>query len=225
MLNKKGMLNIHFVLAFIIIIFIIIMSISIPLVNKYYQTNAMFQTTTDNINEKNSISRIYEKIHQNMSVEGPLIYSDLGTDYQIAEVSTDYDTKTYTFGNYQYVNVYNKTDIQINLGFTSDDSENPGYYNVSVLYKGNVINEFNNQSGNLSITIPSNYLYDESSDTTHYGEYEVVISEFNGISNGTVEYQELTSREINLYSENGTNFDILINQTDGQITTKRMGSE
>lgn len=203
MKNQRGYATIGVVVTVLILTLAISTIFLNPILNTSLNTKQAKDIIPQYVQNMNGIERVYSKLKQNVSLNEPIIFSDISKEYEITEVNSEYQQENLSFtGNSNSFSVNNKTDVNIGFQVSQVDSDFPYYYDAKIVQNGETVASISNKNTDISITIDEQYLYNETNGETNYGEYEIIIDTYNSTVDSTVSFNQLTYREIELSNDN-----------------------
>lgn len=202
--NNKGFATIGVIVAVLIATMIVITIFFNPILNTSVDIKNSKETIPKYINNMNGIERTYSVFKENMSHNKDISFEDINKEYTISEVDTVYSQIEITLnGSNDTFNINNKTDVNISFEVFPIDPDETHSYNIDlVLNDSNKVISKDNVVNNTVLEIPDNFLYDENTGETNYGEYRLSVDTSNCNVTIKVQYDKLDYREINIKNHN-----------------------
>lgn len=161
------------------------------------------ELTPNYINNMNGLERVHSIFKENVSHNETIRFEDIDRTYEVTQLAEDYSVVRENIRNNESFEVNNKTNIRIEF---KSEPTSPGNnsYDIQIKLNGEVIVEDYNLSNNTLIEIDNDYIYNEETGETNYGEFEININENRVNVVAEVLYNKLDYREVELSNENFT---------------------
>jgi 5-keto 4-deoxyuronate isomerase len=184
----------------------------IPFVNSYFGIKKNVEFINDSVNNRSALERLYSALYQNISLGGKITYQDINKEFNIEEkeIQTDPIELTLSNSETQIINIKNKTRILVTTQYKSTS----GDYSVYIYYGDKTIFNEDNLSANKSFTIPSTYVYNSETNTSHYGEYKIVITCNSCDVDTSISYEKQLHRKILVTDNNNIIRNIILDNTN-----------
>lgn len=213
-MNKRGFATIGIMMAVLFVSMIIIGTFFNPIYNTSVNIENSKSLTPKYIDNMNGLERLHATFYDNVSRSGEISFEDLNKSYKVDLVSEDYSIVNETIRNNGTFNVNNKT--YLNIEFEVESSKIVYSYDIEVKLNGKVIVENKGLKKNTVIEIGEEFLYNEETGETNYGEFEINVVQNNAEIVANVEYENLDHREVIVSNEDFSR-NIEINNKD--VTT------
>ena len=228
-MDKKGFATLSILIVILIVTSMLLLLFYKPILETNRNIIKSSLISDKLVKDMNGKERIYSVLNKNMSFEGQVSYEDLDKKYIIETIDEDYEAIELHFSSHQFngFSIYNKTPIEIVLEASPVDPEEPFSYDVELMINGKDLLDGGGLGLQISsdIIIPSNKIYDKSTEETNYGEYTLNIPQ---TENCTVEamiiYDKLYHREIKL-KENNLERTIFINNKNKMSIEFKQGGD
>lgn len=213
-MNKRGFATIGIMMAVLFVSMIIIGTFFNPIYNTSVNIENSKSLTPKYIDNMNGLERLHATFYDNVSRSGEISFEDLNKSYKVDLVSEDYSIVNETIRKNGTFNVNNKT--YLNIEFEVESSKIVYSYDIEVKLNGKVIVENKGLKKNTVIEIGEEFLYNEETGETNYGEFEINVVQNNAEIVANVEYENLDHREVIVSNEDFSR-NIEINNKD--VTT------
>ena len=213
-MNKRGFATIGIMMAVLFVSMVIIGTFFNPIYNTSVNIENSKSLTPKYIDNMNGLERLHATFYDNVSRSGEISFEDLNKSYKVDLVSEDYSIVNETIRNNGTFNVNNKT--YLNIEFEVESSKIVYSYDIEVKLNGKVIVENKGLKKNTVIEIGEEFLYNEETGETNYGEFEINVVQNNAEIIANVEYENLDHREVIVSNEDFSR-NIEINNKD--VTT------
>lgn len=213
-MNKRGFATIGIMMAVLFVSMVIIGTFFNPIYNTSVNIENSKSLTPKYIDNMNGLERLHATFYDNVSRSGEISFEDLNKSYKVDLVSEDYSIVNETIRNNGTFNVNNKT--YLNIEFEVESSKIVYSYDIEVKLNGKVIVENKGLKKNTVIEIGEEFLYNEETGETNYGEFEINVVQNNAEIVANVEYENLDHREVIVSNEDFSR-NIEINNKD--VTT------
>lgn len=219
-MNNKGAVSFGIILSTLITTFTMI-GIFIPT----FLNSAGESNKSEEINEKyskdlNALERIHAIYSENVSYNGELDFEDLEVKYLASEESSEFKTEVVDRENERFY-LNNSTEMKIKANGSIIDDEYKSFSYDIVLYLGEKeIHRSNvNRYRDVEVSIKPEVFYDEKTNKTNYGYYQVKIENENNINvyKVNVEYFKLTDRVLKLDRDGKIQFLHIDNNTNENV--------
>ena len=203
---------------------IIVLTICIFLIGVFYisSTHSFVSIKNSNkhivpyIEEKIALERLHGIFSNNISYSpnnSEINFNDINRFYKLINENTQYED--IVIGPLNSISnqiekefeVWNKTDITIELEPKHYEDFKPGYYEVGLFLNDSnetILPENDNQNfnQNTKIFIPANFVYNEAKNKTNYGKYKLIVNSINCDVTAHIHYQRLDNRNIKIIDNN-----------------------
>lgn len=213
-MNKRGFATIGIMMAVLFVSMVIIGTFFNPIYNTSVNIEDSKSLTPKYIDNMNGLERLHATFYDNVSRTGEITFEDLNKSYVVDLVSEDYSVVNKAIRNTGTFNVNNKT--YLNIEFAVESSETFYSYDIEVKLNGEVIVENKDLNKNTVVEIGEEFLYNEETGETNYGEFEINIVQNNAAIVANIEYENLDHREVTVSNEDFSR-NIEINNED--VTT------
>lgn len=202
-MNSKGFATTGIIFAVLLTSMLIMAVFFNSILNTSFNVQNSKELVPNYINNMNGIERVYSVFKENISHNKDIAFEDIDKKYKVVKITEDYSDVNRNLNNLDTFYVNNKTNIKISFEVYPIDSEKAHSYSVDIRLDGygNVISS-DSMTKNSVIDIDENFLYNQETGKTNYGEYEVNVDTTNCSVVIKVEYKRLDYREVEISNEN-----------------------
>lgn len=199
-MNNKGFATIGIIFAVLLVSMLTMAMFFNPILNTSFNVQNSKELIPNYINNMNGIERVYSVFKENISHNKNIVFEDINKEYKVLKITEDY-TDINTNSNVFYVN--NKTNVKISFEVSPVNPNKAHSYSVDVRLNETVnVTSSASMTKNSVIDINEDFLYNEETGKTNYGEYEVSVNNINCNVITKVEYKRLDYREVEISNEN-----------------------
>lgn len=212
-MNNKGSTSVGILVAVLLVIGIIMGVFFNPMLNLTLNVENSKDIIPNYINNINGMERLYSVLQNNISHNSDVIFEDIDKEYNIEELTAEYENITVG----KKFTIENKTDITVNMEIQPISQDEPYYYDIKlILNEDKVVFNKTNLTNNSTMTVNSDFLYNQETGEINYGDFEIIVDSNNCNVSVKTEYDLLVYREINVSNKN-INQNIGINNTTRDI--------
>lgn len=206
MLNNKGFYTSTVILLTLLVSVALMSLFTSPVLNSLTDVVKIDTFEMETINRRNAYERLYSNLIENPSLDGNVLYEDIGESFVIKELDTKYKKIVKTGKNIN-LDIKNKTDISLIIDMNSYDNLTPASFELITtgVFESKLNNSYNNITSNSydEIIISPEEVYDKATNKTMYGMSNIKLLSTNGDGNLTLTYNELEMRTIEIISNDG----------------------
>lgn len=201
--NDKGFATIGVIVAVLLTTMIVISVFFNPILNTTVDMKNSKDIVPKYTNNMNGIERTYSVFKNNMSHNKNISFEDIDKEYIVNEVDAEYSlTELALNRTNNSFSIDNKTDVKVFIEVFPIDPEESHSYNVDLVLNDsvNIVNK-DGVINDTTLEIPENFLYDEATGETNYGEYKLLVDTNNCNVVINVQYNKLDYREISIKNQ------------------------
>lgn len=198
-LNQKGIISAGTSLVVLMITSVLLIVLYSNTSNTTKVISKYHKNTEEYVQKANTKERLYSALNENYSLLGSFEYADLNTKYNVNTLNENFDKKNIKSDGYPLsFNLKNKTDITVKTVANKISPDVTCNYSIQLTNNGKDMLEGlgANLSSGYTFTIDSDEVYDTKTQKSHLGKYDLNVNSSNCVISIDIEYQKLTTREI-----------------------------